>query len=110
MKPGMRQVIPLAPEEVRNTDGKEKQDCEISAGKRLLARMRKSHPKLPFIIVADSLYSKQPATLHMNYVLVAKPEDHKKLTEWVNEMRLLKETKVRKVKDKDCTRGSTMFP
>jgi hypothetical protein len=28
----------------------------------------------------------------MNYVLVAKPEDHKKLTEWVNEMRMLKET------------------
>jgi len=109
MKPGMRQVIPLAPEEVRNTDGSQKQDCEISAGKRLLARIRRSHPKLPFIITADSLYSKQPtidtlAALRMDYVLVAKPEDHKKLMEWVNEMRILKETKVLKVKDKDRTR------
>jgi hypothetical protein len=38
MKPGIRQVIPLAPEEVRNTDGTQKQDCEINAAKRLLNR------------------------------------------------------------------------
>jgi hypothetical protein len=97
MNPDMRQVIPLAPEEVKNTDGKQKQDCEINAGKRLLGKIRRSHPKFPLVVVADSLYSKQPAIeemsrLHMNYVLVAKPEDHKKLTEWVNEMRMLKET------------------
>jgi hypothetical protein len=109
MNPDMRQVIPLAPEEVKNMDGKEKQDCEINAGKRLLARIRKSHPVLPLISVGDSLYSKQPTidaltALHMNYVLVAKPEDHRKLTEWVNEMRMLKEVKRLVVKEKDCTR------
>lgn len=96
MKPGIRQVIPLAPEEVRNTDGAEKQDCEINAGKRLLAKMRRSHPKLSLIIVGDSLYSKQPMMeeilrLGNHYVLVAKPTDHKKLMEWVNEMRRLSE-------------------
>ncbi len=58
--PDKRQVIPLAPEEVRNTDGKDKQDCEINAGKRLISKIRKAHPKLKIIIVADSLYSKQP--------------------------------------------------
>lgn len=104
MNPDMRQVIPLAPEEVKNADGKEKQDCEINAGKRLLAKIRKSHPKLPLIIVGDSLYSKQPAieaikSLHMNYVLTAKPDDHKKLMEWVNEQRVLKETSRIEVKD-----------
>jgi hypothetical protein len=108
MNPGMRHVIPLAPEEVKNTDGKEKQDCEINAGKRLLARIRKSHPVLSLIIVADSLYSKQPTidtltALHMNYVLVAKPEDHRKLTEWVNEMRMLKETTRLTVKEGNRT-------
>src|SRR5208283_4494869 len=108
MNPHMRQVIPLAPEEVRNTDGKEKQDCEINAGKRLLARIRKSHPKLPFIIVADGLYSKQPTieeavALHMDYVLVAKPDDHEVLMEWVNEQRVLKEVARWEVKDKDRT-------
>jgi Transposase DDE domain. len=105
MKPAMRQVIPLRPEEVKNTDGKEKQDCETTAGKRLLKTMRKSHPKLPFIIVADDLYSRQPTMeeireLHMNYVLVAKPESHPKLTEWVNELRMLKEVKRLTVKEK----------
>ena len=108
MNPGMRQVIPLAPEEVKNTDGKEKQDCEINAGKRLLGKVRKSHPKLPLVIVADSLYSKQPTIeeitgLHMNYVLAAKPDDHKKLMEWVNGLRPLEEVKRLTVKDKNRT-------
>jgi hypothetical protein len=105
MHPDMRQVIPLAPEEVRNTDGKEKQDCEINAGKRLLHKIRSSHPKLPLIIIADSLYSKQPAieeivSLRMRYVLTVKPGDHKKLMEWVNEQRVLKETSRMEVKDR----------
>jgi hypothetical protein len=96
MKPGIKQVIPLAPEEVRNTDGSHKQDCEITAGKRLLKKIHRSHPKLSFIIVGDGLYSKQPmieeiGSLRNRYVLVAKPDDHKKLMEWVNEMRLLGE-------------------
>jgi hypothetical protein len=105
MNPDMRQVIPLCPEEVRNTDGKEKQDCEINAGKRALAKIRKSHPKLSLIVVGDSLYNKQPTVetisdLHMDYVLVAKPDDHRKLTEWVGEMRILKEVKRLTVKEK----------
>jgi hypothetical protein len=58
--PRISQVIPLCPEEVRNTDGKEKQDCEMNAGKRLLEKIKTSHPGLPFVIIADSLYSKQP--------------------------------------------------
>ena len=86
--PGKRQVIPLVPEEVRNTDGTQKQDCEAKAARRLLTRLRRSHPHLKAIIVADSLYSKQPFTEalskeHMHYVLVAREEDHKILFEYV---------------------------
>ena len=33
MRPGKREVIPLAPEAVKNSDGEGKQDCEIEAGK-----------------------------------------------------------------------------
>jgi hypothetical protein len=96
MHPDMRQVIPLVPEAVRNTDGTDKQDCETKAGKRLLKKIIKSHPKLKIIIVGDSLYSKQPfieeiKAGRMNYILVAKPDDHKILMEWVNEQRQLKE-------------------
>jgi hypothetical protein len=94
--PKLSQVIPLCPEAVRNTDGPVKQDCETNAGKRLLAKLKKTHPKLPFIIIADSLYSTQPmiaalASHGMRYVLTAKPGDHRMLTEWVNGLRLLNE-------------------
>jgi len=104
MHPAMRQVIPLAPEEVRNTDGKDKQDCEIEAGKRLVKKIRKSHPKLKIIIIADSLHSKQPFIQEakangMSYILVAKSDDHKILMEWVNEQRQLKEVSRMEVKD-----------
>lgn len=105
MHPDKRQVIPLAPEEVRNTDGKDKQDCEINAGKRLISKIREAHPKLKIIIVADSLHSKQPfieglQSKDMRYILVAKSEDHKILMEWVNEQRQLKEVSRIEAKDK----------
>lgn len=94
--PKFSPVVPLSPEQVRNTDGAEKQDCETNAAKRLLGKIRKVHPKLPLIIVADGLYSKQPmieslVSSGMHYVLVAKPDDHKILMEWVGEMRELNE-------------------
>jgi len=92
--PGIRQVIPLAPEPIKNTDGYEKQDCEINAGKRIIKKIRKTHPKLKIIITGDSLYSKQPfvdelTAQNMSYILVAKPKDHKVLFEWVNELKQL---------------------
>lgn len=89
--PNMRQVLPLAPEPIKNTDGSKKQDCEINAGKRLVANMRKRHPKLPIIVTGDGLYSKQPFVdavkqARMSYILVAKPDDHKVLFQWVREL------------------------
>jgi len=105
MHPGKRQVLPLAPEEVKNIDGGDKQDCEIEAGKRLVRKIRRSHFKLKIILVGDSLYSKQPfmeelAEEGMRYVLVVKEDDHKLLMEWVNEQRQLKEVSRLEVKDK----------
>jgi len=104
MHPDKRQVFPLAPEEVRNTEGRDKQDCEIEAGKRLVRKIRRSHGKLKIIIVGDSLYSKQPfmeelAEEGMRYVLVVKEEDHKLLMEWVNEQRQLEEVSRLEVRD-----------
>ena len=59
--PDKRQVLPLAPEFVRNSDADggnyRKQDCEITAGYRMLARLRADYPRMAAIIVADSLYS-----------------------------------------------------
>jgi hypothetical protein len=91
LNPHMRQVLPLAPEPVANTDGNTKQDCEINAAKRIVKNIRVAHPKLQIVITADGLYSKQPfidvlKANRMSFVLVAKPTDHKLLFEWVNEL------------------------
>lgn len=103
--PDKRQVIPFAPESIENTDGKDKQDCEINAGKRLIRDLRKRHPKMKIIINGDGLYSKQPfidvvKRAHMSYVLVAKPSDHKILFEWVEELRQLGDGGHLDIKDK----------
>jgi len=91
LNPHMRQVLPLAPEPIANTDGKKKQDCELSAAKRFLSKIRSAHPKLPIIITGDGLYSDQPfvqalKNARMSFILVAKPADHKILFEWVREL------------------------
>jgi len=91
LHPHMRQVLPLAPEPIANTDGARKQDCELSAAKRMLSNIRATHPKLPLVITADGLYSKQPfvqaaKTAGMSFILVVKAADHKILFEWVQEL------------------------
>ena len=96
--PDNKQVLPLAPEPIMNIDGTEKQDCEINAGKRILKKIRKNHPKLKIIITGDGLYSKQPFidTLkqgNMSFILVAKPSDHKILFEWFAEQKQLGTTR-----------------
>jgi hypothetical protein len=91
LHPHMRQVLPLAPEPVANTDGHTKQDCEINAAKRIVKKIRAHHPKLDIVITGDGLYSKQPTIdafkdARMSFVLVAKPTDHKLLFEWIHEL------------------------
>jgi len=82
--PDRREVIPLAPEFIRNGDGNAKQDCERNAGKRLIKRIKNAHPHLPIIVVGDSLYSNTPFLRELkacsfSYLLGAKPTDHKSL-------------------------------
>lgn len=87
--PDMKSVIPVMPEQIVNSDGMTKQDCEMNASKRFLAKIKKDHPRLNLIINADGLSSKQPFIIEVkmagyNYILVAKPGDHKYLMEWVS--------------------------
>ncbi len=102
--PDKRQVIPLAPEQIKNEDGTKKQDCEINAAKRVLKKIRKDHPKLKIIIGGDGLYSKQPFIDQlkkncMSYVLVAKPDDHKVMNQWLSELREMNETQLLELTD-----------
>lgn len=87
--PDMKPVIPVMPEQIVNTDGMTKQDCEMNASKRFLEKIKKDHPRLKMIINADGLSSKQPFITEVNsagynYILVAKPGDHKYMMEWVD--------------------------
>ncbi len=50
--PDIRQVIPLMVEDIRNEDGKTKQDCEINAGKRFVEQLRKEHSQFELKILA----------------------------------------------------------
>jgi hypothetical protein len=88
VRAGSHRVLPLDVEEVRNSDGTEKQDCEINAGKRLLGRVRREHRQLTAIVTGDDLYAHEPMVQQLQqnrfpFVLVAKPESHPELFEWV---------------------------
>ena len=77
VRAGSHDILPLDAEQVRNTDGREKQDCEINAGKRLIERLRREHRQLPMIVMGDDLYAHEPfildlRALRMSFVLVAK--------------------------------------
>jgi len=102
--PGIREVIPFAPEAIENSDGNEKQDCEINAAKRLLKKLRIRHPKLKLVVTADSLYSKQPfidelKKARISFILVAKPADHKTLYEEWEALQALQEVSSWSCKD-----------
>jgi hypothetical protein len=78
---GSHAILPLDAEEVRNTDGQQKQDCELTAAKRLVNRLRAEHRQLAMCIVGDDLYGHEPLmeelrAQRMRFVLVAKPTSH----------------------------------
>ena len=91
VKAGTHRILPLDVEAVRNSDGREKQDCEVNAAKRLVVRVREEHPQLKLIVGGDDLYGHGPfvellGEQRMHFVLVAKPTSHGELFEWVEEI------------------------
>lgn len=89
MHPDCSEVIPFMPEQIANSDGKSKQDCEMNAAKRYVVKLREDFPRLGFLIGGDALFSKQPliqAILaeKMHYLFAAKPTDHKYMMEWLD--------------------------
>jgi len=82
VRAGSHQVVPLDVEEVRNVTAESApQDCEVTAGKRLIARLRQEHPQMALIMIGDDLYSHVPFVeqllpLRQHFVLVAKPASH----------------------------------
>ncbi len=86
--PDQRTVIPLMPEPIVKHDGTAKNDCERNAAKRFIAKLRRDHPHLKFVVTEDSLSSNAPhiETLHghgLHYILGVKDGDHASLFEQV---------------------------
>lgn len=84
--PDQKQIFPLMPEPIKNTDGDEKQDCEINAAKRLLPKLRSQHLRMNFIWLADSIYATKPfiESVTQNgegYIFRIKQGNHKYLYE-----------------------------
>jgi hypothetical protein len=86
--PGINKVISLMPEFVVPQDGVKKQDCELNAGKRILARRIQEIQSDEITILGDDLYAHEPFCLDVlgqkyNFILVCKPESHKTIYEWI---------------------------
>lgn len=89
MHPDCSEVIPFMPEQIANSDGANKQDCEMNAAKRYVLKLREDFPRLGFLIGGDALFSKQPLiqailSKKMHYLFAAKPGDHKYMMEWLD--------------------------
>ncbi|MDH4263930.1 MAG: hypothetical protein OEV78_12900, partial [Spirochaetia bacterium] len=91
--PDLRNIIPLEPEAISNSDGAKKQDCELNAAKRWLNRFRRKHPKIKAFIAGGGLYSHEPfihdlKEADFSFLLVAKPADHKFLFQKLEQLEM----------------------
>jgi hypothetical protein len=82
-------VIPLAPEFLTPQDGADKQDSELAAAKRWLER-EAGHLPPAITVLGDDRYCHQPFCEQLrgqgwHFILVCKPDLHKRLYEGVEE-------------------------
>lgn len=90
-RPGSDKVIALPPEFIVPQDGHIKQDCENAAAKRWIQGQGKKYSSLGVTILGDDLYCKHPICYTLldngfNFILVCKPDSHKTLYEWVEQL------------------------
>ena len=82
VSPDEKEVIPLAPEPIQNTDGATKNDCERNASMRFWEDFRREHPHLKTIVLQDALASNAPYIRYLEsrglrFILGVKPKGHK---------------------------------
>jgi len=86
VSPHHKEIIPFAPEFIRNSDGEKKQDCEINASKRWIQKKRSL--SLPLLFLGDDLYAHEPFCQEIinkgdSFVFVAKEASHKIMYEHI---------------------------
>jgi hypothetical protein len=89
VQPGNPRVIALEPEYITPQDGKEKQDCEIEAGKRWVNHHGDFYAQQGVTLLGDDLFSRQPFCQQLqdqklHFILVCKPDSHGALYEMVD--------------------------
>ena len=55
-----KEPLPLYAEEIAGEGNNSKQDCEINAAKRCIAKIKQDHPKLGLVLVGDALFGNTP--------------------------------------------------
>ena len=79
---------------------KQKQDCETSAFKRMIKRIKKNYPKYKFIITGDALYATNPIInicrkYKWKYIFNLKPDRLKEINDsFEGNIKLLNETNI----------------
>lgn len=96
VRAGRHDILPLDAEAVRNSDGEQKQDCEINAGKRLVRRLRQEQRQLRMLVTGDDLYAHEPfiqllRELRYGFVLLGKPTSPQAMFEGVEDLARLGE-------------------
>ena len=86
--PGQEKVVPLPPEFVAPQDGHHKQDCELAAAGRWLARWGSLYAPWHVTLLGDDLYCHQPfcqqaIACGFDFLLTCKPDSHPILYEWL---------------------------
>lgn len=99
--PNHKKVIPLMQEFIDNSDGEDKQDCEINASKRWIDNFDNQTEK-KLIILGDDLYSREPMIQKIldkkhSYIFVAKPTSHKYLYEQIEMLKNLRTCDTKRV-------------
>lgn len=84
-------VLPMPPEFLTPQDGHDKQDSEIAAAKRWLATHAALCRDYKIILLADDIFCHQPfceqlVEEHVPFMFVCKPDSHKTLYEWVDDL------------------------
>jgi len=90
VSPEHKEVFPLAPEPIQNSDGFTKNDCERNAAMRFFDDFRREHPHLKTIVLQDALATNAPYIRYLEahqlrYILGAKPKGHKFLFEYLED-------------------------
>lgn len=87
--PQQHEVLPRPPEFITPQDGADKQDSEMAAAKRWLAKEESWLKMQRAILLGDDLYSHHPfcqqlVKAGLGFILVCKPTSHDLLYEWVD--------------------------